>query len=238
MQSPPKLSSADVAALCPEYVDIVEIGSGGFKTVYQARIGTLSEVIKVIAVPATDGSTEQERYREECLQRVRREVNVLGKCVTPFMVKLGSLPLQGREVNGHFYVIYSEELLDGSDLRVLIKSRNSLPDECEAKLLMNCLLRAIKELWSKQYVHRDIKPANVIKLKDSERPFVLIDLGIAFGLQETGITIGGAPCTLRYLAPEMATPNFRASLDYRSDLYTTALTVFEYASGKAPHCAR
>ena len=39
---------------------------------------------------------------------------------------------------------------------------------------------------------------------------------------------------LRYLAPEMANPNFRDAIDYRSDLYTAALTVFEYAAGQHP----
>ena len=234
MPSPPKLNPSEVGALCPDFDSIVEIGSGGFKTVYRASADGITEVIKVIAIPAADGSPDQDRYREECLQRVRREVNILGQCTTPFMVRLGKLPLQGHELNGDFYAIYSEEFLQGPDLRALIRSQAILPDENEAKLLMNCLLRAIKELWSKQYVHRDIKPANVIRLNDPERPFVLIDLGIAFGLQETGITVSGAPCTLRYLAPEMANPNFRSSLDYRSDLYTTALTVFEFASGKHP----
>lgn len=105
-------------------------------------------------------------------------------------------------------------------------------------MLMKCLLLAIKELWSMRYIHRDIKPANVIKLDDPQRPFVLIDLGIAFGLLETGLTYNAAfrdpPATFRYLAPEMANPAFRSNLDYRSDLYTAALTCFEYAAGQHP----
>lgn len=234
MITPPKLLPADLEALFPEFSNIAEIGSGGFKTVYRAEYGGKCEVIKVIAIPLTDGSNDQERYRDECLQRVRREVNILNQCTTPYMVKLGTLPLKGYQVGLSHYAIYSEEFLPGPDLRELIRGQSVLPDESEAKKLMNCLLRAVKELWSRQYVHRDIKPANVIKLSDVTRPFVLIDLGIAFGLQETGITVGGAPCTLRYLAPEMANPNFRASLDYRSDLYTIALTVFEYAAGRHP----
>lgn len=32
----------------------------------------------------------------------------------------------------------------------------------------------------------------------------------------------------------MAIPNFRGSLDFRTDLYTIALTVFEYAAGEHP----
>lgn len=99
---------------------------------------------------------------------------------------------------------------------------------------MRCLLEAVKEIWSMRYIHRDIKPANVIKLNDPDRPFVLIDLGIAFGLLESGLTVQGVPCTARYLAPEMGNPKFRGNLDYRTDLYTVALTVFEYSAGQHP----
>ena len=96
----------------------------------------------------------------------------------------------------------------------------------------------LKHAHDSGLIHRDIKPANVIKLNDPNRPFVLIDLGIAFGLLETGLTYNaafrGPPATFRYLAPEMANPAFRSNLDYRSDLYTSALTCFEYAAGQHP----
>ncbi len=150
------------------------------------------------------------------------------------MVKLASVPLGEHEINGFTYSIYSEEFLNGPDLWALIKAKGAPPSETEAKQLMRSLLVAIKEVWSMRFIHRDIKPANVIKLADPDRPFVLIDLGIAFGLLETGLTLQGVPCTNRYLAPEMANPNFRASLDYRTDLYTIALTVFEYSAGQHP----
>jgi len=35
---------------------------------------------------------------------------------------------------------------------------------------------------------RDIKPKNVIRLDDANRPFVLLDLGIAFSVRETPLT--------------------------------------------------
>lgn len=233
----PKLSIDQVAVLCPEFSNLHEIGAGGFKTVYRAICNGSDEVIKVISIPRAD-DPDLEKFREECLGRVRREVEILRQCQSPFLVKLASLPLEAHEVNEDLYAIYSEELLDGPDLWKLIRTKAPLPSEEEAKLLINCLLRAIQEIWSLRYIHRDIKPANVIKLDDPKRPFVLIDLGIAFGLLETGLTYNAAfrdpPATFRYLAPEMANPAFRTNIDYRSDLYTAALTVFEFASGRHP----
>lgn len=40
--------------------------------------------------------------------------------------------------------------------------------------------------------------------------------------------------SFRYFAPEMINPEFRETIDYRSDLYTTALTLFEYAAQEHP----
>jgi eukaryotic-like serine/threonine-protein kinase len=233
MTLPPKLTIEQLAKLLPDFTEFAEIGEGGFKTVFKAMKNGLPEVIKVINIPRTESEDEQ-RFHKESIGRVQREVKILNECGTPFLVKPASLPLQDREVNGSFYAIYSEEFLNGSDLWKLIREKGQLPSEAEAKLLLLCLLRAIQELWSKRYVHRDIKPQNVIKLADPNRPFVLIDLGIAFGLLETGLTVQGIPCTARYLAPEMTNPAFRDSLDFRSDLYTSALTVFEYSTGQHP----
>lgn len=236
MKQPPKLAPTELSPIFPQLRGIHEIGSGGFKTVFKGTLQGSSEVLKVIGIPVPDdpNDDDQVRFQEECVARVKREVEILSRCQSPCMVKLASIPLQEHEINGFTYSIYSEEFLEGPDLWALIKAKGPLPDEAEAKRLMRSLLEAVREIWSLRFIHRDIKPANVIKLNDLNRPFVLIDLGIAFGLLETGLTLQGVPCTNRYLAPEMANPNFRASLDYRTDLYTIALTVFEYAAGQHP----
>ena len=236
MKQPPKLTATELAPLFPQFRGLHEIGHGGFKTVFKGLNQGDAEVLKVIGIPAPLDPTvdDQIRFQEECVARVQREVEILSRCQSAFMVKLASVALGEHEINGFTYSIYSEEFLDGSDLWALVKAKGPKPDEAEAKRLLRCLLEAIREIWSMRYIHRDIKPANVIRLNSQDRPFVLIDLGIAFGLLETGLTLQGVPCTNRYLAPEMANPNFRASLDYRTDLYTIALTVFEYSAGQHP----
>jgi serine/threonine-protein kinase len=85
-------------------------------------------------------------------------------------------------------------------------------------------------------IHRDIKPDNIIKTDDPVRPYVLLDLGIAFQIGGTRITRNSAriPGTLYYIAPEMLDQGFRQNLDYRADLYTVGLTLYEFASGDNP----
>lgn len=100
------------------------------------------------------------------------------------------------------------------------------------------LLRCVQELWQHGYVHRDIKPHNVMKTNDKARQFILLDFRIAFAVNETSITCRAEDrmpmATYRYLAPEMLLPDFRDRIDYRTDLYTTGMTVYEYAAGKHP----
>jgi serine/threonine-protein kinase len=184
-----------------------------------------------------------ERYRvdlrEEIKKRVEREIDLLGKATSPYIVKLGLLRPTPISIQGHEFIAYSEELLDGPDLQSLIQS-GSRPSEDELLLAAECLVKAVKDLWfNLGTVHRDIKPLNVIKTDIVDRPFVLLDLGIAFSIYETALTVDPSqrfppPGTTRYLAPEMLRPDFRDSLDYRSDLYTIGVTLYEYACGQHP----
>ena len=148
------------------------------------------------------------------------------------------MPLTEAKIANLDYVAYSEEFLDGIDLYKLLHQGLPKPPESELKLLFVTLLKAIRELWSHSYIHRDIKPLNVIKLNDNNRQFVLLDLGIAFSVQETALTAfptGRDPiATYRYLAPELMNPQFRDTIDYRCDLYTAAMTVFEYGAQQHP----
>ncbi|MFP4155983.1 MAG: serine/threonine protein kinase [Opitutales bacterium] len=228
-----------VTIALPDYTEATEIGRGGFKTVFMARLGGAVEVVKFIGLPKdSEMSQEAKAFRDECLGRAMREIKVLGQCKSPLIVKLGTLAPQMLEIGGFDYVVYSEEHLDGPDLWKIIQSNGDKPTKAECVELMKSLLLAICELWSKGVIHRDIKPQNVIKLKDPTRPFVLLDLGIAFSLVDTALTFDARhrlpPATFKYLAPEMANPAFRSNLDYRSDLYSAALTVFEYAAHEHP----
>ncbi len=222
-----------IRAAFPAIADLQKFARGGFKVVYTATVGGDCEMFKLVCLPAASQSDEEKQaYRKESLGRIRREVALLGKCRRPELVKLGRVAPILVVIDGAEYVGYSEEFLNGDNLWKLLSARGAKPPESEARRLLLSLLRAIEELWGKhRTIHRDIKPENVVKLSDPKRPFVLLDLGIAYGLLDTGLTRdGGAPCTPRYLAPEMARPDFRRNLDFRSDLYTAALTVFEYSA--------
>ncbi|HWD92522.1 MAG TPA: protein kinase [Verrucomicrobiae bacterium] len=201
-------------------------------------IGDKIEAFKLLLIPSYAGNSDADSLRQECIARVRREVAALASCPGPETVKLGSLPLASVQIAASDYVGYSEEFLDSNDLWKLLNSGIAKPPENELKLLFATLLKAIRDLWVHGYIHRDIKPKNVMKLNNAQRQFVLLDLGIAYSVLETALTVNPGErmplATYRYLAPEMMNAHFRDTIDFRSDLYTAAMTVFEYAAQRHP----
>ena len=171
---------------------------------------------------------------------IQCQIQALAKCNVPEIVKLGAIKPVEFEIEGMHYLAYSEEFVDGTDLWKLIRASEDKPPLSELTTLFICLLRCIQELWRHGYVHRDIKPGNVMKTTNPDRPFILLDLGIAFAVNETSLTFRPEErqCTRRYLAPEMLHPDFREHLDYRTDLYTTGMTVYEYAARNHPLAAK
>lgn len=231
-------NDGDLQQALPQIQNLALLDTGGFKAVYRITLGRPTEALKLIQIPPSDGTTDSEAFKREMIGRVRREIEALGRCTGPEIVRLGTLALTPLTINAVDYVAYSEEFLEGSDLWKLLTSGAAKPTEQELRLLFATLLKAIREVWALGYVHRDIKPKNVMKLNNAARQFVLLDFGIAYSVQETGLTAnatGRMPlATYRYLAPEMMNPAFRETIDYRTDLYTAAMTVYEYGAQAHP----
>jgi serine/threonine protein kinase len=217
------------------------INAGTYKTVYRvSRPDGVQEVLKVIRLPMEGATDEEKAIRRQELGRAHREVSLLRDCQSPFVVKLGSVPPAIQELEGDACVVYTEELLPGLELKSAIK-RGNLPNAGEIKRLLSCLVQAIRSLWTVQNtVHRDIKPGNIFATGLADRPYVVLDLGIAYNVKEPGLTAKAefVPATPRYMAPEMLDPNFRENLSYRADLYAAGVTVFEFATGGTHPLAR
>jgi len=237
MNSVPPQPDLILAALAAIEALSQPMHEGGFKVVYRAVVRGKTEALKLVKIPKTQNTAEAEAFRKEMIGRVRREIEALGKCQRPEIVKLGQIPATDIVIQNEDYIAYTEEFLEGKNLGEIIAAKEPKSDEKELRTLFVSLLVAIKELWEHGYVHRDIKPLNVIKHNRPDRPFVLLDLGIAFSIRETALTFNPNErivASFRYLAPEMMNFGFRENLDYRSDLYTAALTVFEYAAQQHP----
>ncbi|MBS0657750.1 MAG: protein kinase [Verrucomicrobia bacterium] len=233
MPSAPFTAEALAIAL-PNLTGFEFIKSGSFKSVYRVNTASGSEeVLKIIRLPQDVSSDEARLLRDQEFGRAQREVELLGRIDCAFIVRLGTIAPNVMTIGGEPCVTYTEEMLPGRDLETVIAARQH-PTAEEIKSLLASLIVAIRALWTDhRTVHRDIKPANIFATELAGRPYVLLDLGIAYNVNERGLTANPAhiPATPLYMAPEMLDPNFRETLSYRADLYAAGVTAFEFAAG-------
>jgi hypothetical protein len=72
-----------------EAKDLAEINTGGFKIVFKGLVNEKIEAIKLVLIPSDE---TDEPIREENLRRIFREINILGKCESSYLISLGSIP--------------------------------------------------------------------------------------------------------------------------------------------------
>lgn len=226
-------SPETLAATFPKLRAFNYLKSGTFKSVYRITApGGNSEVLKIIRLPQDESTESGRAHREQELGRAKRETELLGRATSPYIVRLGHLAPVILQIEGASCMAYSEEFLPGKDLENVIVEKLQ-PSVDNIKTLLRTLVEAIRHLWTEhKTVHRDIKPANIFMTGIAERPFVTLDLGIAYSVGQPGLTVDPShiPATPLYMAPEMLDPNFRDSLSYRADLYSAGITAFEYAA--------
>lgn len=74
-------------------------------------------------------------------------------------------------------------------------------------------------------IHRDIKPSNL--MTDSTEHLWITDFGLALTRTDSDLTVSGDVIgTLRYMSPEQAGGSTH-SLDYRTDIYSLGVTLYE-----------
>ena len=131
---------------------------------------------------------------------------------------------------GLFYI--SMEFVDGKDLKDRLV-RSGPPDWEEAYDIALQALDGLAAIHDAGIIHRDLKPANI--MIDSKRAVRLLDFGIAKVL-----TAGSPPGETRrgyvmgspeYMSPEQVRD---LPLDFRSDLYSFAVVLYELFTGRPP----
>ena len=98
-------------------------------------------------------------------------------------------------------------------------------------LAMNIALdicRGLMAAHAQNIIHRDIKPQNI--LLTSDQVAKISDFGVARILEATTDYAGTITGTRRYMAPEQ----YEGSYDYRADLYSAGLILYEMFMGKFP----
>lgn len=229
----PSITEAQVASLIPIAADIQPVGRGGQKLVFRCTIDGAPYALKFAKVPELPEEMETEDFpMSDVAARARREVETMRNCSSSHMVKLGPIGLNFANVDDQSVLYFSEEFIGGRDLRKILRDDGRfLPAEV-AQLGLH-VADAIKALWELGKIHRDIKPANIVK-RESDGDYILLDAGLAFDVVGESLSIGpvGTPA---YFSPEQFDfSNRRTLLDFRSDIFSLGVTMYQLATGTHP----
>jgi serine/threonine-protein kinase len=194
------------------------LGKGGMGVVYLAHDRVLDErvAIKLLRSDIARSPEFARRFRSEI--KLARKVSHRNVC---------RIHEYGEE-RGIRYI--SMEFIEGIDLRQVIRGKTlSLLEAFDVSIQVAGGLEAIQEVG---IIHRDLKTANL--MRDGRGLVKLMDFGIAKeqGSSATAATATGTIVgTPEYMSPEQARGE---KLDFRSDVYSLGVVVYEIFSGKVP----
>ena len=199
------------------YRILEKLGEGGMGVVYKAIDVNLDRIVAVKALNAElSGNPELE-------QRFRAEIKALGKLSHTNIATLYALVIE----RGRPWMVM--EFIEGETFEQMVQRRGPIPSE-EAIPLFRQALLGIGCAHRLGIVHRDIKPANI--MLNRQGVVKVMDVGVAKALSARGVaTTGTRIGTPFYMSPEQF---LNRGVDFRSDIYSLGLTLFEMLTAKFP----
>ncbi|HUQ90045.1 MAG TPA: serine/threonine-protein kinase [Bryobacteraceae bacterium] len=199
-----------------EYRIVGHLGSGATGDVFRVEhsITHRTEAIKVFYASTLDEERAQRILREAMLQATLNHPNITA-VHTAFWAE-GDLLL----------VI---EFVEGESLRQLL-DRGCIPMPVSLSYARQ-ILQALAHAHENGVMHRDISPANI--LITAEGRVKLTDFGLAKKPGDRRITQSGVMMgSIHYTAPEQIRSS--ADVDFRADLYSTGIVLYELLTGQKP----
>ncbi|MER5548039.1 serine/threonine-protein kinase [Streptomyces sp. NPDC002589] len=197
------------------YTLLARLGAGGMGQVHLGRSpGGRLVAIKVIRDEITD--------HPEALARFRREVETARTVRSAYTANLIDASLD----RAPYWL--ATEYVSGPTLAQAVTERGPLPAET-CRGLFAALAEGLAAVHAHGVTHRDLKPQNVIL---SPQGPLLIDFGIARGIEDTALTqTGFAPGTPGYSAPEVLVRN---QVSPSVDVFALGATMAYAVTGRPP----
>lgn len=196
------------------------IGRGGMANVY---LGTDTRLSRRVAIKALRPDVAMDRESRKRFQREARSVSAMGH---PNIVRVYDA---GEELISSVssdvpipYIVM--EYIDGKILRKLMDA-----GPFEPKVAVHIalgILEALEVSHRAGIIHRDIKPGNVMITQSGM--VKVCDFGIAQAIEDPTNDPSAIVGTAQYFSPEQAKGDV---IDARSDLYSTAVVLFEMVTG-------
>jgi len=199
------------------YLIVKPIGEGGMGVVYQARDRALDRTVALKILPP------HLTRNPEFLHRIRTEAHAQARLHHPNIVTLYSV----QELAAGFILVM--EFVEGETLHHRIRRDGPL-DSTEATGIFDKVLQGVAYAHRMGIVHRDLKPDNIFLTRSGE--VKIMDFGVAKILDSNEPTLSRSLVgTLLYISPEQI--NGRDA-DFRSDIYTLGISLFETVTGRLP----
>jgi len=214
-----------------DYQILGMIARGGMAEIYKAKKKGVKGFEKIIAIKRIlSGYGEDDKFIEMLVD----EAKIAAELSHPNIVQIYDL---GRKDNYYFIAM---EYVQGKDLREiqrrLADTGASLPEDIALYIItkvLEALNYAHKAKDSQgrnlEIVHRDISPPNIMASYTGD--VKLTDFGVSKASIKMHQTISGAlKGKLLYMSPEQA--KGEGNIDYRSDLYSVGVILFELITGR------
>jgi eukaryotic-like serine/threonine-protein kinase len=221
-------SVARVGQVMGSYRLIDLLGEGGMGAVYLAEHVKLGRKVALKML--------HRRYADtpEVVHRFFAEARAVNKIFHEHIVEITDF-VENDEHHNYFIMEY----LRGQALGELITSEGALPLARSIGIVVQ-VCSALSAVHEAGIVHRDLKPDNIfLTERGGQEDFVkLLDFGIAKLIDNTGQTIklqttaaGIVMGTPEYMSPEQSRGR---EIDYRTDIYSLGIILYELATGTKP----
>ena len=212
------------------YAITAKIGAGGMGEVYRARDTRLHRdvALKILPAALTIDPARHERFVQEA-----RAASAIEHPHIAMIHDIG-------DADGVTFI--AMELVRGEPLADLV-ARGPLAPARAIELAIE-IAEALARAHDVGLVHRDLKPANVMVTTEGHAK--IIDFGlaklvdaldgesretVARQVTEAGMILG----TVSYMSPEQAQG---AAVDYRSDVFSSGIVLYEMLAGRRPFAGR
>ncbi|MGC4086340.1 MAG: serine/threonine-protein kinase [Polyangiaceae bacterium] len=201
-----------------------KLGAGGMGAVWLAHDISLDSACALKLIDDEKAQSEEVRVRFE--REARAAAQLRGAHVVDVF--------DHGEWEGTLYI--AMEYLQGEDLGARLERLGTLDTATTYRFVAH-VARALVRAHANGIVHRDLKPENIFLVQgdDEEEIAKVLDFGIAkhdaYSLQDKATRTGSFLGTPFYVSPEQARGK---STDYRSDLWSLGIIVFQCLTGRPP----